>query len=435
MNLDHVATHPEPERLWAFLRAELSPREGKPIIAHLLRGCAHCAELLAPMVRSVFHPLREQPTFDLSAYDPPIDRAVAAARREIAERSREIELAEQARLASPLAAGRERCTTLLVESWALRTSDPAGMVTLARLAAQLADSLGPEDGAAAERADFQARAWSELGNALRIAADVPGSETAFAEALLRAERGTGDRQLFARIFDLTASLRISQRRFREACRLLEGIFELHRAAGEHHLAGRALIKRGIALLYENEFEEACRYIAHGLGQIDPSREPALALSAVHNLVIGAVEAGAYEQAARWIGASRTLYDQRGSAIDQLKLRWLEGRIEAGRGDLESAELGLWEVHDEFESRGLPIEAAVVSLDLAMLWLQQGRTAEILESVEEILETFRALGIRREAVAALLVLRRAIDHERATNELARLLRRVSGRLKRQENLTI
>lgn len=435
MSFEPLENHPQPERLWAFLRAELSPKEGKPIIAHLLRGCAHCAEVLAPMVRSVFHPLREQPTFDLSAYDLPIDRAVASARREISERNREIELAERARLASPLASGRERCATLLVESWALRTSDPAGMVTLARLAAQLADSLGPEDGSSAERADFQARAWSELGNALRIAADVPGSESAFAEALLRAERGTGDRQLFARIFDLTASLRISQRRFREARRLLEGIFELHRAAGEHHLAGRALISHGIALLYENEFEQSCRYIAHGLGQIDPGREPALALSAVHNLLIGAVEAGSYELAARWIATSRALYEQRGSAIDQIKLRWLEGRIEAGRGDLEAAELGLWEVHDEFECRGLPIEAAVVSLDLAMLWLQQGRTAEILESVEEILETFRALGIRREAVAALLVLRRAIDHERATTELARLLRRVSGRLKRQENLTI
>ncbi len=435
MSFESQTTHPEPERLWAFLRAELSPREGKPIIAHLLRGCAHCADLLAPMVRSVFHPLREQPTFDLSAYDRPIDRAVASARREISERNREIELAEQARLASPLTKGRERCTTLLVESWALRASDPAGMVTLARLAAHLADSLGSADGSPADRADFQARAWSELGNALRIAADVQGSESAFAEALLRAERGTGDRQLYARILDLTASLRISQRRFREACRLLEEIYELHRAAGERHLAGRALISHGIALLYENEFEESSRYIAHGLAQIDPSREPALALSAIHNLLIGAVEAGAYEQAAHWIAASRALYEQRGTAINQLKLRWLEGRIEAGRGDLEAAELGLWEVHDEFESRGLPIEAAVVSLDLAMLWLQQGRTAEILESVEEILETFRALGIRREAVAALLVLRRAIDHERATSELARLLRRVSGRLRRQENLSI
>ncbi len=435
MTLKHLTTHPEPERLWAFLRAELSPAEGKPIISHLLHGCAHCAELLAPMVRSVFHPLREQPTFDLAAYDPPIDRAVAAAHREIAARNEEIELALNARLTSPLASVRERCTTLLAESWELRTSDPTGMVTLARLATQLADSLGSNDGGAAECADFQARAWSELGNALRIAADVPGSECAFAEALLRADQGTGDRQLFARILDLTASLRISQRRFREACRLLEGIYELHRAEGEQHLAGRALIRRGIALVYENEFEESCRYIAHGLGQIDPSREPALALSAVHNLLIGSVEAGAYEQAARWITASRTLYDRRGSAIDQLKLRWIEGRIEAARGDLESAELGLWEVHDEFESRGLPIEAAVVALDLAMLWLQQGRTAEILESVEEILETFRALGIRREAVAALLILRRAIDHERATAELARLLRRVSGRLKRQESLII
>ncbi len=433
MTLKPPATHPEPEQLWAFLRAELTPTEGKPIISHLLRGCAHCADLLAPMVRAVFHPLREQPAFDLAAYDPPIDRAVAAARREIVARNEEIELAFRARETSPLTSGRERCATLLAESWELRTSDPVGMVTLARLATQLADSLS--DGGAAELADFQARTWSELGNALRIAADMPGSERAFAEALLRAHRGTGDRQLCARILDLTASLRISQRRFREACRLLENIYELHRAEGERHLAGRALIRRGIALVYENEFEESRRFIAQGLGQIDPRREPALALSAVHNLLIGSVEAGAYEQAARWIAASRSLYDLRGSAIDQLKLRWIEGRIEAGRGDLEAAELGLWEVHDEFESRGLPIEAAVVALDLAMLWLQQGRTAEILESVEEILETFRALGIRREAVAALLILRRAIDHDRATTELARLLRRVSGRLKRQESLTI
>ncbi|HXU45923.1 MAG TPA: hypothetical protein VN783_10375 [Thermoanaerobaculia bacterium] len=426
--------HPEPARLEAFLRAELSPTEGKSVVAHLLRGCDTCSQHIEPIVRGLLDPVMAGPRVDEAAYDPPIDRALASARRELqALAAVPIEVAP--RLAAELKSRRERCDALLARAWELRASDPASMTALARLAAHMADGLGAQDGRPVERADFQARVWAELGNALRISADLHGAERAFAEALARAGRGTGDVLLAARIHDLVASLRIWQGRYREACRLLDGLYQVHFASGDLHLAGRAMIKHGTALLYDNEFAAGRRSLTRGLELIDPRREPSLALSAVHSLLMGAVDSGAYDQAERWIAISRRLYEERGSASDQLKLRWQEGRLAAGRGQNRTAERIFWEVRDEFDGRSLPHEAASVSLDLALLWLHQGRTGEILEIVEEVLEAFRALGVQREAIAALLVLRRALDSDREQAELARLLRRVSGRLKRRERLAL
>jgi hypothetical protein len=53
-------------------------------------------------------------------------------------------------------------------------------------------------------------------------------------------------------------------------------------------------------------------------------------------------------------------------------------------------------------------AALVGLDLAALWARQGRNGEIGEIAGELVATFRALGIAREAIAALLVLQRACE---------------------------
>jgi hypothetical protein len=60
----------------------------------------------------------------------------------------------------------------------------------------------------------------------------------------------------------------------------------------------------------------------------------------------------------------------------------------------------------------------VSLELALIFLEQGRTGETRKLAEEMLEIFKAQKVEREALAALRVFCDAAKRETATVELAR-----------------
>lgn len=70
--------------------------------------------------------------------------------------------------------------------------------------------------------------------------------------------------------------------------------------------------------------------------------------------------------------------------------------------------------------------ALLSLDLALLLSQQGRTEELKRLAAELMTVFAAQEVHREATAALVLFQRACDEERVTAELiarlATLLRR-------------
>lgn len=78
---------------------------------------------------------------------------------------------------------------------------------------------------------------------------------------------------------------------------------------------------------------------------------------------------------------------------------------------------LEQVRGEFSARQLPYEAALASLELALLWLQAGRLAEVRELARGMSWIFTAKKIQREALAALRLFCEAASQERATLELA------------------
>jgi tetratricopeptide (TPR) repeat protein len=325
-----------------------------------------------------------------------------------------------------------RCEALLEASWALRNTDPSGMVILAALALACAEKIRPQDcGGPAHVADLRARAWAELGNAHRVADDKIRADAPLAHALEAAGEGTGNPLLLARIMDLTSSLLRDRNSFAEAARLLDWTFAIYSAHGEHHLAGRALISKGMVIGHDGDCERAIRLVAAGLDSIDCAADPGLVFSAVHALIDLNVRLGRFLEGERLLRLSRRLYAQCANAFNLLRLRWVEGKIAAGLGDIARAEADLLAVREQFGANRMPHTVAMVSLDLAELWLGQGRTEEAQELVEEILATFRALRIRREAISALLTLRRALANRRATVEL---VRSVSARLRRLEALT-
>jgi hypothetical protein len=111
-------------------------------------------------------------------------------------------------------------------------------------------------------------------------------------------------------------------------------------------------------------------------------------------------------------------------LNQIRVLWLTARVAAGLERWEEAEAGFQQVRREFDARDLPYEAALASLDLAVLWLEAGRTGEVRELAVEMEKVFKEKKIAREALAAVILFGEAARREAATVELAR---RVMGEI--------
>ena len=435
--------HPRPAELEGFLLGQLAPREASRVVAHLLTGCASCRKQMEPLAGVVLTPshVPDEPVEVGSEYDFPLFRAFAAARRYAASLARERREVERDRedptlreVPRPEAKGDgasaerdwDRCEQILARCRELRQGGIEDRMDAASLAVGLAERISPSLRGPRKLADLQARAWAERGNARRVADDLPGAETDLAAALERAHQGTGDPRLLARLLDLTASLRTDQRMFEEAAQLLDWVYRIYWALGESHEAGRSLISKSNTALYALDLEEATRLLGQGLSLIDVDREPGLVLVAVHNLLLHLIETDEIQQADRLLRQSRELHAAYGGKMERLKLRWLDGRIAFKLGEQIRAEEAFSEVRAGFEEFGLLYDMALVSLELAEVWLEQGRTPEIRTLLDETVAIFQARGIRREAIAALLMLREAVERERAT---AVLLHTVASELQR------
>jgi hypothetical protein len=126
----------------------------------------------------------------------------------------------------------------------------------------------------------------------------------------------------------------------------------------------------------------------------------------------------YAEAAALLPKVRELAEQQADELSLIRVVWLEARVAAGQGRTAEAEAGLNQARRDFADHDLPYDAALASLDLAVLWLGEGRTAEVRELATEMQAIFKANGIHREALAALRLFCEAAREETATVELAR-----------------
>jgi tetratricopeptide (TPR) repeat protein len=314
------------------------------------------------------------------------------------------------------------CERLEAASRAAWAEDPAAAVEMAELAVEVAERLDPRGYGDSLVADAQALAWAHLGNARRIASDVRGAE----EALVLAERlcrclGT-DLLVEAEILGFQASLRNTQGRFAEAAGLLDRSLRLYREAGDVHQEGRTQILKGMVLGDGGDFQAAADSLAAGLRLVDPAAEPRLLLAAHHNLSWYLCDHGRHGEAAEALERGRRLYLELGDRMDLVRLRWLEGRIALGEGRLRDAVRTLGLARDAFLEQEIGVDAALVSLDLAVAYARQGDADAVQRLVAEIVPVFQACRVEPEALASLLLLRDASQAEELLGLLADGLRR-------------
>ena len=319
------------------------------------------------------------------------------------------------------------CELLVRKSCQAAPEQAAEAVHHADLAVHVADMI-PGGDPFEEQWVYQLRslAWAGLGNARRVVGDLSAAEKGFemADSWWEAgTRGAGDVLGYEPVLlDLKASLRMAQRRFPEAIKLLDRAVDLFLdGQPEHrdpHLAGRSLILKAFILIEQGESESVIQALKKANGLIDPERDPRLLLCIRHNLVDNLSKMGRHSEAAALLPDVQILAAEQGSTLDRLRLNWVAGRIAAGLGDHGQARRLLTEVRQTFLADGNAYEAALATLDLVIPDLKEGKTAEVRHLADEMVTVFRTHNVSREALAALLLFQEAARRETATADLAR-----------------
>lgn len=137
--------------------------------------------------------------------------------------------------------------------------------------------------------------------------------------------------------------------------------------------------------------------------------------AVHALSWHLVDAGRFRAARRLLETTTRLHRRDRDFLNRLRLFWLQGRIAFGLDEFGRAEAAFHVARLGFKRVEKHGDAALVSLDLALLFARQGKRLQTLRLVEEMVTTFRRLGIAREAIASLLLLRRTCEQEAASRD--------------------
>ncbi len=246
-----------------------------------------------------------------------------------------------------------------------------------------------------------------------------GAEEAFARAGEFWEAGaTADPGLLPewRLLDLKASLRRDQRRFAEALDLLDRA----RTASPQETAGRILLIKAVTLEHMGESEAAIEALQDASPLVNGQLDPRLRFALRFNLATNLCLLGKTEEARPMLDEVRKLAVVLQKELDLVRVVWLQGRVAAGMGEPKEAVSCFEQVRREFRAREMDYDFALASLELAVLYREQGCLCEVKTLAGDMLWIFRRQGIHREALAALRLFCNAAERETVTVELARRL---------------
>jgi tetratricopeptide (TPR) repeat protein len=266
-----------------------------------------------------------------------------------------------------------------------------------------------------------------MANASRRLDDYQAAHRLFAlsRSILQSE-GVTDLLVYAEIDSAEAVLHLDQRRFREAEELLNQSVVLYSVAGARELSVHPLITLGLLEYTRGDFMKAIEATEFAAEFLDPERDLQLFVCARFNLALFLFESGQFRAATDALGAARKTIEQLPDTYTRLRIIWLEAKIAAALQRFEEAESALRIARDGFVEQRNGYDAALASLDLALLLMRQGRTDEVRQIAEEILPIFVTDEVDREALATLTLL---ADAAQQTTLAIELVEELIGRVER------
>jgi tetratricopeptide (TPR) repeat protein len=293
----------------------------------------------------------------------------------------------------------------------------AHRVDEARALAELALEVARQIPGEAQRARTEGYCTGLLANVERVATEFDPASAIFERCWKLWREGEAAASLPLaewRLLDLEASLMREQNRFTEARERLDQA--LAACDGGALAMGRLLMKKANVLEQAGDFPGALAALEEAMPEVEGSGDPNLLFGLRFNTAVNLVYLERYAAAAALLPAVRELAIKQGRQLHLIRLLWLSSKLAAGQGRAEEAIAGLEQVVREFSALELGYEAALVGLDLAVLYLQAGRTSEVKALAVAMGWIFKAKGITREALEALNLFCEAAKQETATIEL-------------------
>lgn len=417
--------HPSREILHRIAQGTASADEVRDAVRHLLQGCMSCSKEIEQA--------RRTEKLAPASYDDAIQRL----RRKIAEgglealREPESPRALYSELLAHEAveglaqvhstrryASLALCELLLQKSRELGISDPTQARKAAEIAVRVAEQLDMDLYGAPVVQDLRAVAWAYLAESRRVQAEVGLAQSAMEKAEHLLEDGSGDPLTQAELLTLKASLAGYCGRFEESLGLLNRAAAIYRHLGERHFLGRTLLKKGTILGNAGQHAAALRLIRRSIDLIDPTQEPRLIVCATHNLIWFLHESGREGEVTACLDGARRLYEKAGDRRQLNRLRWLEGKLANGAREAEGALLA---AREGLAKEGLAYEAALAAMDLAVLYVQERREADMRRLADQIYPLFRSDDMYQETTAALL----SFQQPAGSKDIASLLGELSG----------
>ena len=309
------------------------------------------------------------------------------------------------------------------ESEAVAAGDAERALKLAEVALRFAERT---PGQGEERLKLEGYAWIFVGNARRVSGSLPGAEEALdrAEALMEAWNGATPSPLADwRLPDMRASLRRHQGQFAAALKLHE---EARRLA-PLEAAGRILLKKAGTLEQQGEPEQALATLREAEAQIDATREPRHLFGVRFNRIVNLIHLKRHAEATRGLPEIQAMAKSADRPLDGVRVLWLEAKLAAGVGRRAEAVELLDQVRREFLARGIALDTALATLELAVFYLEAGRSAEVARIAAELAQLFAAQRVTRETLACVDLFCKAVQQETVTVELARAWLKELGRV--------
>ncbi len=282
--------------------------------------------------------------------------------------------------------------------------------------------------------DLRALAYAWVANAKRLALDYDGAEGAMAKAekVWAEPRGRRDQRAAGEILALKARLRFCQRQFDESVKLVNQAIKESRLAGASRLLAQCLLLRAAVMDYARMGKPTLPDLQQAHRVLRELNEPRLTLGIHISLAYSYTTAGQHQDALRHVAQAWALREGlREVDHDPLfppQLRWNEGLARHGLGELAAAE-GLYRKSREgFMALEESEHFAVVTLDLARLYGEQGRASEAFRFASEVLPVLEELKIP-EAEAALDLLRDALEKSVLSTAILQSVRATLVRIQR------
>lgn len=304
---------------------------------------------------------------------------------------------------------------LLEESREAVRRDPATAHDLADLVPTLLDR--PSSSPQPWREELTARALAHRGNALRVAGRLRDADATFWELrTFLADHALDLEDLGAEVASLEASLRTDQGRYGDAVQLLGRAEALYRSSGELAGLARVLVQRGQAQHLDQDLEAAHESLTKALNLIDPEEDRHLYLCAVGNCCQYLCAAERHREAGELLERHAAMIGEHSEPWFDHRVSFLRGLIASGLGNLEEAEALFLRTRDELAAQGQAVDAALLTLELSLLYQRQGRTAELRDAARWIVSVFEAEAMSREAHTALILFERAVVAERVSEKI-------------------